>query len=60
MVGRDQHMVLNLEQAVPQTVVQPSTSTAFSEIINYTAVIASQTDGRELIILYWGQLLVIN
>jgi hypothetical protein len=51
MVQPDKCMILNLEQAVPQTVVQPSTSTAFSGIIDYMAVIANKTDACELIIL---------
>lgn len=49
-----------MEQAVQQIVIQPSISTAFWGIIDYTVVIADRTNAREQITLYWGQLLVIN
>lgn len=60
MVQHDQCMVLNQEQPVPQTIVQPSTSTAFSGFIDYTAIIASEFHARELIILHWDQLELID
>ncbi|KAI9461005.1 hypothetical protein BJY52DRAFT_243744 [Lactarius psammicola] len=55
MARSDMYMVLNLGQAVPWTVVHPSTSTALSGYIDYTAVIVNRCCTCELIILHWDQ-----
>jgi len=42
MLPSDKHMVLSLEQVVPQITVRPSSSTTLSGFIDYTAVTANE------------------
>jgi len=41
MVPPDKHLILNLEQVIPQTVVHDPSSTALAGVADYTAVIAN-------------------
>ena len=53
MLPSDKHMVLNLEQVVPQITARPSSSTTLSGFIDYTAVTANEKLASNLIFVYW-------
>ncbi|KAI9441536.1 hypothetical protein H4582DRAFT_1849158 [Lactarius indigo] len=42
MLPQDQHLVLNMEQAIPATPVGPSSSLALSGVADYTAILADR------------------
>jgi len=48
MVDPDQQMVLNPENCVPQTVVDPTAGTTFPGIINYTAFLTRKSGADKL------------
>ena len=50
MLPSDKHMVLNLEQVVPQITARPSSSTTLSGFIDYTAVTANEKLASNLIL----------
>jgi len=54
MLPSDKHMVLSMEQVVPQITVRPSSSTTLSGFIDYTAVTANERLASKLILLHWG------